>query len=645
MDGIDERRSASQETHRNRRALEGDWSSGLPGPLHAHGLAAPEPIGLPPEPEPAASEPATLVAREPAEPAVEAPADWGVASEPPAPEAAAEQPRDVSAEPPPDVSAEPPPDVSAEQPPEPLPEEEFPVTLSEADEIHEETTAPIDVAPFSETPVAVEPLQEGGEAEAIEAPFSETPVAVEPLQEGGEAEAIEAPFAETPVAVEPLHEGGEAEAIDAEAALAQMEASPPEMEPAPAEMEAVPLDIEPIPAERDVAAEAPEPHVAAEAAEPDAGLAPTETDAAAETAEPASADWLAHPDAMAPETWEATTIDADAAAQSPPELAEAAPDGTDFFETETTAPPPSPETAGADAWGEPTVAPTSPSPDVEPWAIPVETPSQGSPVAPEIASPAETGELTEEPPAPGWATDRREIATPADAGELTEEPPEPDWARERRDVAAPTASELTEEPPEPDWAKGPREVFNPLPKGATLADEEAPPGIEGDRAAPPQLELVRGPETLEDAEDLLVPVNPTPPAGVPPMESAQPLVVPGEQRVAIHTRAGQTRRGTVIDLDLSQPRIPLEPQGGGSTENIDHSDVKAIFFMLAPGEKGEAAEGRAVRVTFSDGRSIEGHRQGDESSQGFFLVPLDAQRTNTRRIYVARDAVSEMVDL
>jgi hypothetical protein len=182
-----------------------------------------------------------------------------------------------------------------------------------------------------------------------------------------------------------------------------------------------------------------------------------------------------------------------------------------------------------------------------------------------------------------------------------------------------------------------------LPKGATLTDDEA--AAEGDRLTPPQLELVRGPETLEDAEDLLVPVEATPPQGVTPVESAQILFIAGEQRVAIHTRAGQTRRGTVTDLDLSQRRIPLEPQGGGSTENIDHSDVKAIFFMLAPGEKAESAQGQAVRITFADGRTIEGHRQGDESSQGFFLVPLDAQRTNTRRIYVARDAISELVEI
>src|SRR3954463_3950941 len=57
MDGMDDRRSPPQDPLRNRRALEGDWAAGLPGPAHAHGLPAPEPIGLPPETE-AAPEPA-----------------------------------------------------------------------------------------------------------------------------------------------------------------------------------------------------------------------------------------------------------------------------------------------------------------------------------------------------------------------------------------------------------------------------------------------------------------------------------------------------------------------------------------------------------------------------------------------------------
>ena len=148
-----------------------------------------------------------------------------------------------------------------------------------------------------------------------------------------------------------------------------------------------------------------------------------------------------------------------------------------------------------------------------------------------------------------------------------------------------------------------------------------------------------------DHPDLPAPLN----ADAPPMASGgvpRPgTVVEGEYRVAIHTRGGRTRRGSVTDLDLARPRFALQPQGGGSTELVPHAEVKAIFFMLAPGEPPTIPDGGKVRVTFSDGRSIEGHRDGEEGPQGFFLVPLDAHKTNTKRIYVARAAVAALVDL
>ena len=98
------------------------------------------------------------------------------------------------------------------------------------------------------------------------------------------------------------------------------------------------------------------------------------------------------------------------------------------------------------------------------------------------------------------------------------------------------------------------------------------------------------------------------------------------------------------DIDLSKSQFPLVPQGGGEPEPIYHSDVKAIFFMLAAGEKPQAGDGAKVRVTFADGRVIEGIRDGADPKNGFFLVPLDAARTNTRRIYIARAATSDIKD-
>ena len=550
MDGIEERRfsgierrPSSEGASRSAGVLDGDWSEGVPGPAYAHGVPPPEPIGLPSERETTAPIEMAEAGEQPAaEPAVEAPADWGVAAE----QAAEQAP----------VEAE----VEAEVPLD----EDFPITLSEADEIQEETTAPIDLAPGEDTA----PVEEAG------APAEETP----------------APIEEPPAApVEDTAAPGEETAALVEEIAAPVEEPPPTQ---PAEAEA--------------------------------------------------ADWLAHPDAAAAEpeaeapatdgtpaaTWEEATY-GDSNLESAFAAAEAA-QAPDVVTEADFAADPAPTASGAlDAWGEPTVPPTASS-EVEPWAAPVDTPWAGNePVEP---PPEEQKPL--------------EIASPGSVGELTEEPPEPDWQSAAEKIAPPAAAgELTEEPPEPDWAKGPRELFSPLASGETLSDDSAAAAVEPARNTPPQLELVRGPEPLEDP-DLLVPVeDATPPMGVPPVEASPALVVPGEQRVAIHMRAGQTKRGTVTDLDLSQPQVPLEPQGGGPTENIAHDEVKAIFFMLAPGEKAEAGPGQAIRVTFSDGRSIEGHRQGDESREGFFLVPLDAQRTNTRRIYVARDAVSEIVDL
>jgi len=93
---------------------------------------------------------------------------------------------------------------------------------------------------------------------------------------------------------------------------------------------------------------------------------------------------------------------------------------------------------------------------------------------------------------------------------------------------------------------------------------------------------------------------------------------------------------------LGKSQFPLLPQGGGGAETIYHSDVRVIFFMLAPGEKPHPGDGPKVRVTFSDGRLIEGTREGADAKHGFFLVPVDAARTNTRRIYIAREATDEI---
>jgi len=77
---------------------------------------------------------------------------------------------------------------------------------------------------------------------------------------------------------------------------------------------------------------------------------------------------------------------------------------------------------------------------------------------------------------------------------------------------------------------------------------------------------------------------------------------------------------------------------GDQDDEVPAAEVKAIFFMLGPGEKLEPAGGARIRVIFLDGRTIEGTRDSGDAPKGFFLVPSDAARTSTRRVFVAREA-------
>ena len=193
------------------------------------------------------------------------------------------------------------------------------------------------------------------------------------------------------------------------------------------------------------------------------------------------------------------------------------------------------------------------------------------------------------------------------------------------------AQQMLEDDPEP-LAQEPKEtLFATLAMGESLSEDEPAPE-----------ENVR----VDEDPDLPVAVEegPRTPLAQIATVAASGLTVQGEHRVAVHTRGGRTLRGSVRDIDLSRSQFELNPQGGADPETIYHSDVKAIFFMLSPGEKPRAASGAKVRVTFADGRSIDGHRDGNEGKHGFFLVPTDAARTNTRRIYVAGDAISELKD-
>jgi len=105
---------------------------------------------------------------------------------------------------------------------------------------------------------------------------------------------------------------------------------------------------------------------------------------------------------------------------------------------------------------------------------------------------------------------------------------------------------------------------------------------------------------------------------------------------------GQVLRGTLTDADLEGPELELETGEPGAVAQIATDGVKAIFFMLAPGEKPPVPQGKRVRVTFRDGRQVAGFSPDyRDELVGFFMIPADT-RTNTGRIWVYQAAVKQV---
>lgn len=281
------------------------------------------------------------------------------------------------------------------------------------------------------------------------------------------------------------------------------------------------------------------------------------------------------------------------------------------------------------------------------WAAPPPTdaaaPAEDSWGAP---PPALTNSAWDAPPAPAPAAAAGSEWSPPTAALEAEWSPPPPPPESMPSWTPPPAAVVLEEfepiEPTPGAAK---DLFGSVPAGGSLAGDDDLTAAETPAGEEKPVVL------SDDDADLLVPIDDDSPAPkAQPLAqfspvSLSPLEVSGEFRVAVHTRGGRTVRGSVKDIDLAKSSFLLSPQGGGDYETVYHSDVKAIFFMLAPNEKAQQGDGKKVRVTFADGRTVDGQRDGGEAKHGFFIVPLDAQRTNTRKIYIAREATSDVKEI
>jgi Family of unknown function (DUF6982) len=196
-----------------------------------------------------------------------------------------------------------------------------------------------------------------------------------------------------------------------------------------------------------------------------------------------------------------------------------------------------------------------------------------------------------------------------------------DFAVDAEEIPMIDGAEILEELPPDEGAAPPQSLeFEPLVHAAATEAAEPAPAAAAD------------PEPAEPAP-VDAPLAPPTPA---------PFHVAGSHRVVVHTVEGHVKRGVLQDADLAGPTLVLAAQVGGAEEMVATEKVKAIFFMLSPGEKAPVAEGRKVRVTFRDGRQVAGFSPDYvEDGAGFFMIPGDT-RTNTGRIWVYRSAVRQV---
>ncbi len=218
--------------------------------------------------------------------------------------------------------------------------------------------------------------------------------------------------------------------------------------------------------------------------------------------------------------------------------------------------------------------------------------------------------------------------------------------------------ELTPEPdPEPAFEALPAEP-DQAPRNLADLDSaveiDVPPEISAAYdlvpAAPPPLDFGAPPPAARTAPapapapaplaKAPAPVEPEP--EIRPAPSGGFAVVAGVNRVTVHTLDGRVLRGTLTDSDLEAAELKLDTGTPGQAIALPTADVKAIFFMLAPGETPPAAQGKRVRVAFRDGRQVAGISPDyQEGGLGFFMIPVDT-RTNTGRIWVYQAAVKQV---
>jgi len=129
------------------------------------------------------------------------------------------------------------------------------------------------------------------------------------------------------------------------------------------------------------------------------------------------------------------------------------------------------------------------------------------------------------------------------------------------------------------------------------------------------------------------------------------MVHESSAQVVLHYRDGHTVRCTLTEEFSPQAAVVSALASDGCEVRVTVDDLKALFFLKTPRQRGTDMEfganredlpGSAVaRVEFFDGEIIHGRVQHYSiKNKGFFLYPAASESNNQRIFVVARSLVA-----
>lgn len=122
-------------------------------------------------------------------------------------------------------------------------------------------------------------------------------------------------------------------------------------------------------------------------------------------------------------------------------------------------------------------------------------------------------------------------------------------------------------------------------------------------------------------------------------------------RIVVRYVDGTIKKGTTANFSPSKVNFHLTDKDNGTSEQIDLSHLKAIFFVKSFDGDPDYQErsdvervglGKVIKVLFSDGETLVGYTQGFSPARASFIVFPSDPASNNQKVFVVTAATKEV---